>query len=341
MIPSGEQFLYFFSSILSDIQNLGKNASKFTPRSILIVKLDEIGDMATATHVFEHLKTRYPNSSITLLCKPFVKNLIANDPNVDEIIISESEWKKKYDLVVELRGNWKTLFKAIRFWPKMRGDRGSVRWRNKKLGGQVHEVLTNYQIIEPLLDSDSLVPPQIHLSQEDEDYANSFIQETGIDKFALIHAGARRELRRWDLSNYAELCTYLRENHKLSIVLVGGEEDEIINEKIQSLCTYNLHSIAGKNSLTQFAALAKKASLFVGNESGPIHIAAAMNTPLIGIYGPGVADIFYPYGDNSRVLHKILECNPCDQINCKYPDDPCINRVTLEEVKLTTSELLN
>lgn len=339
-MPSREQFLYFSSSILSKVQNIGKNPAKFKSPEILIIKLDEIGDMATATHVFEHLKNEHPDSTITLLCKPIVKSLVENDPNLSNIITSVGEWNKSYELLIDLRGTWKTFFKSIRYWPKMRFDRGTVRWKNKKSGGQTHEVLTNFNVIKPLINSDNITPPNLYPSVEDEKYADSFVSDTGMDKFAIIHAGARRALRRWDPANYAELCTFLREQYKLSVVLAGGEEDINVNEKIQSLCSYKLHSIAGENSLLQFAALAKKATLFIGNESGPLHIAAATKIPVIGLYGPGVKDVFYPYGDNTKVLHQILECNPCDQINCIYPDNPCINRTTVNEVKLELANLL-
>jgi ADP-heptose:LPS heptosyltransferase len=92
--------------------------------------------------------------------------------------------------------------------------------------------------------------------------------------------------------------------------------------------------------LRDFAALCQKARVFVGNESGPMHIAAASQIPTIGLFGPGEPPIFAPHGKKATYIHHKLECNPCDQIHCIYPENPCINRISVAEVKEKIVELL-
>ncbi|MBC7425120.1 MAG: hypothetical protein H7321_01190, partial [Bacteroidia bacterium] len=150
MFPSSEQWLFLANSYLSKFFGIKGKSDAEKIKTILVVKLDEIGDMATATHVFKLLKRNYPDSKITLLCKSFNRSLMKNDPNIDEIITNTDEFNKRFDIVVELRGTWKTFFKSILHPPKYRVDRGTVRLRNR--GNQLHEVDTNFEIIKPLLE---------------------------------------------------------------------------------------------------------------------------------------------------------------------------------------------
>ena len=306
----------------------------------MVIKLDEIGDMTYALHVFDHLKQRYPSARLVLLCKPFVSPLVVHHPGISEIIYSIPHGVK-FDVIVELRGNWNTLKYALHQMPNRRLDRGTVRLKNKMEGGQKHEVLTNFQIIEPLLDQGSIpMTPKIYLDEPSMGDVTKVIKENHLTQYAVIHCGARRILRQWPTSNFASLVKLLHSKYNLKCVFAGTEEDEsTINEVIAMsgiegiVCTRNF-------SLLHFSALVDKAALFIGNESGPLHIAAVMNTPLVGIYGPGVKDVFYPIGENSRVVHHVLDCNPCDQIHCVRPENPCIQLASVLEVEQKIHEIL-
>ncbi len=89
-----------------------------------------------------------------------------------------------------------------------------------------------------------------------------------------------------------------------------------------------------------FYEVVKNAGIFIGNESGPLQIADIANIPCIGIFGPGVPKVFYPKNANSRILHEILDCNPCDQIHCVHPKNPCIERISTDMVKREINDLL-
>ena len=156
-VDMNEKVLFFANLLVSRLVNaigmLGRvPARKLGPSpKILVVKWDEIGDMAAAVHVFGTLRSAYPGAEITVLCKPFVSSLIANDSTVDSVITSVDAWTQRYDVVVELRGTWKTLGRslALRTMPKYRVDRGWIRFLQR--GKQPHEVMTNYRVIMPLL----------------------------------------------------------------------------------------------------------------------------------------------------------------------------------------------
>ncbi|MBU6324565.1 MAG: glycosyltransferase family 9 protein [Bacteroidetes bacterium] len=329
LLPDAEQRLYLANMLLSSlIRRLRRKQPDI--RHILCVKLDEIGDMATCTHVFALLKKRYPEARLSVLCKPFNRELLAHDPHVDEILTDVAQWNRRFDLVAELRGTWNTFFKSLRYLPKLRVDRATVRFAQR--GKQAHELQTNFRIVEPLLRGIPFEPAQLYPGTAAEQETGAWLHNNVNGPFAVLHTGARRELRRWPAERFAALARQLHAQYGLSIVLPGGPDEQEALQALAATMEVPVQVFPAQFSLNHFAALCVKAALFVGNESGPLHIACAMNAPVVGIYGPGVREVFYPWSERNALVHHVLECNPCDQIHCVYPDSPCIRRASLEEV---------
>ena len=325
--------------------------------------------MAAAVHVFGTLKSAYPDAKITVLCKPFVASLIAGDPVVDEVITSIEDWRECYDVVVELRGTWKTLRKslALRTMPKYRVDRGWVRFLQR--GDQPHEVVTNERIIRPLLGEGqpiakrALYPSaeEIAAAQVWSDWALSSqfsnheystevtsvfpVSDAMSNKnaagYAILHTGARRELRRWPLDRFVALSKWLLQEKKLMPIWVGtADEEQQLNDAFALGAAGKKWVAPEGSSLLSFYAFIASSKLYVGNESGPLQLADIAEIPMVAIYGPGVPDVFYPMSARSRVLHDVLDCNPCDQIHCVRPSDRCIDRIGLAAVQLAVNEVL-
>jgi ADP-heptose:LPS heptosyltransferase len=295
-----------------------------------------------------------------------VASLIAGDPAVDAVITDIEDWQERHDLVVELRGTWKTLWKSLALptMPKYRVDRGWVRFLQR--GNQPHEVVTNERIIRPLLGEGqpiakrALYPSaeEIAAAQVWSDWAlsgggsaqvdPSFNQSEGKETdsaefagYAILHTGARRELRRWPLDRFVALSKWLLQEKKLVPIWVGTSDEE------QQLYEAFVFGAAGKkwvapegSSLLSFHAFIASSKLYVGNESGPLQLADIAEIPLVAIYGPGVPNVFYPRSARSQVLHEVLGCNPCEQIHCVSPSDRCIDRIGLAAVKFAVNDVL-
>lgn len=336
--PSNEQWLYLFNMLVSRWVNAGKQIDKYYPKNILCIKWDEIGDMATCTHVFSLLKKKFPKAMIHVITKKYSAGLLENHPAVYLVSTDLDAWNKKYDLVIELRGTWKTLWRTFRYYPRLRFDRGTIRIRQR--GHQPHETVTNYNIIAPLLGNISNERPQLFPSEKNQKKVQQFLEQNNIHQYCVIHAGARSALRRWTDNGFAQLADWLQEEKKLKVVFAGIPEEEPQIAKITDKMKTGAMLFTQNFDLLDLAFLLQHASLFVGNESGPLHIADAMNTAIVGLYGPGVKDVFYPQNPKARVIHHILECNPCDQITCVHPENPCMHRITLEEVKSAVNELV-
>ncbi|MBR9859619.1 glycosyltransferase family 9 protein [bacterium] len=329
-----EKLLYFCSSICSWIINTRKARS--TVKTILIIKLDEIGDMVTSLHVFKHLHHQYPEAKMHLVCK---KMNFAFFKYVDYVDVSESISSTiAPDIIVDLRGDFNSLFYALKSKAFKRVDRGSIRMKNKFSGGQKNELDTNFEIIQDIVDT--ALPDfnnEIILSQEEQVKVSTYLTENEVEKFALLHLGARDAARRWPIERFAVIADYLIEEYGMTVVLAGGPEDKERNEACSALTKNKVLNIAGEYNLLDFAGFCSKASLFIGNESGPMHIASSMGCSLIGLFGPGVKDVFYPRGENVRIHHYFLDKNHTKQTI----DNSTIFKISVEEVQHSVDELIS
>jgi ADP-heptose:LPS heptosyltransferase len=200
-------------------------------------------------------------------------------------------------------------------------------------------VLTNLQLVSSIIEpKNQETNPRIYTSAADRKKAADFLVDNGIGQFVIIHAGARKALRKWN--GYPQLATYLRQRG-LDIVFTGDHTEVSEIKKLQQQIPFQTYSIAGLFNLTELSALLSMSKLFMGNESGPLHIAAVSGAPALGLYGPGEPHVFYPWGKHTAVIHHILECNPCDQIHCVHPDNTCMQRIQLQEVVEKVERLLS
>jgi ADP-heptose:LPS heptosyltransferase len=338
-----EDFIYASSICCSTWINGFKKPQSLHVARILIVKLDEIGDMVNAVPVFQELKKKYPAASQTLWCKPFVKSLMEPMPAIDHIVLSTKELSGKYDLIIELRGTFESIGYALLHPPQYRLDRASIRLKNKlNKGAHPHEVFTNLQIIAPLLNEIPSEPSiLLSFSPSDENIAQQFLVQNKINRFAVLHCGARKKLRQWKEANFIQAANYLKKEHALDIIFAGDETDIPMVSRMQAALDFKSYSVANSFSLSAFGALCKQAQVFLGNESGPLHIAAASGCSVLGLFGPGEPKVFYPWGAKAHFLHEVLECNPCDQINCKYPNNTCMDRISVAAVKEKLNEIIS
>ncbi|CAN5453252.1 glycosyltransferase family 9 protein [soil metagenome] len=341
-IAQVDKIIYAISVVLSRSINRKRNASTEIIEKILIIRLDEIGDLCYTSPVFELLRKRYPKSHITLWCREFAYSLVSEDPHLNKIITDKKELDQKYDLIVDLRGKWEGLYYAMKHRPQVRVDRGTVRLKNKRKGAHPHEAITNFEIIQPLLAEGTQLPPaKIYIAEKDKLTADKFLSDHQLTRFAVFHTGARRELRKWPADRFAAIASMLKNQYDLDIVFSGDKSDVNEIQEIQQLLPFKTFSIADVLNLGSFAAFVSKAAFYIGNESGPLHIASVSGTRCIGLFGPGEPFVFYPRGEQSAVLHHILSCNPCDQIHCVHPSHPCIQRITVTEVEEKIKSMLD
>lgn len=199
-----------------------------------------------------------------------------------------------------------------------------------------HEVEHQMKILSYLGAEPAHTKLELWTTPEDEHFARNVLNQYSIESNNLLIAfgiGAAWSLRRWPTSRFIELGKWLQENYNAYILIVAGKNEKDmgfqIERELQSKRTINL---AGKTTLREMASIFRFCKLFVGNDSGPMHVAAAAGVCSVGLFGPGEYGRFKPWGSNHEVVHLGFSCNPCSE-NCKFEEPYCIKEITVSQVK--------
>jgi ADP-heptose:LPS heptosyltransferase len=329
-----EQLLFLKSAMYQWLNRI--KLGKIDPdqiRSVLVVKCDEIGDMVNALHIFPLLRKALPHAEIELYCKKMNTPLVRNFEEISRIHHTPNELKSHYDLRIDLRGNRQSLQMAKKDASAHYLGRGKVRIINKLKGKQAHEVITNHRILAPILNDSNQqgMMPSFRWSESEKHKVEQFVERIA-GPFCVFHIGARDAARRWPQERFAELISYLALHHDQRIVIGGGpDEQQMVDDFLK---TYEIEglNLCGLFNVNEFAFLCSKATLFVGNESGPLHLAWVSSCPSIGLFGPGVPEIFYPIGNQHRVIHHYMGHQPGNPAS--------MLKIDVAEVKEYCDELL-
>lgn len=331
----------------------------FDPKRILVVKLDHIGDVILSTPVFSNLRNAYPNTKLHALCGKWGSVILENHPDVEKVIEYNSPVfcrseapttlrqtnqlfrqlrKHKYDLLIELRGDWRTIkFSALRPTPK-RLCRASLQIASK-LGfhrfSSIHETSKNLDVLMQVGIPTPIQNATFAISTKNDQWALSFLADHQIKQtlpIITIHPGSPIDIKRWKPERFAELANWLITQKRAQVLFVGVSDEIQLITQIQALMQYESINFAGKTTLPQLASILQKSSMFIGNDSGPMHLAAAVGIPTIGLYGPGDPKRFGPVGEKCYTIQKKNDCPPCTGDICKFGDEGCLAMIQVKDV---------
>ncbi|MEW6606591.1 MAG: glycosyltransferase family 9 protein [bacterium] len=341
-----------------------KRISQHHWQRILVIKLIAIGDLVVALPTIKALRKSFPEAYLTILVTPRVKQVVEGCPYLDRIIyydilntgifglfkIISLLRKEEFDVVLELDHYYRitsliTFFAGIKnrvgFDLPGQGRRGLVTTKVPYLV-QRHEVETFLEaarVIGADISEKALV--EIWVSEQDREYVNRFLKKVGImeqDLLIGIHPGTGPSAisRRWAPEKFGKLADWLIKEKKAKVIFTGANSEmKLINESVKFMTSQPIIA-AGKMNLKQFANLCQRCKLFISVDTGPLHIAAAMKTPVIGLYGPNTPLKWGPYGKQHITIYKNLPCSPCTKqylgqvSKCKNPK--CMEEITVEEV---------
>lgn len=331
----------------------------FAPERILVVKLDHLGDVLLATPVFSNLRKSYPNTELHALTGAWSRVILDNHPDVDRVLEYNSPafcrsgqptsfknaWQLyrqlcnyKYDLLIELRGDWRIVwFALLRVTPR-RINRASLQIANKLGAAQfsgTHETTRNLDVLKRSAIPTPIQTTTFSVTAEDRNWASNFLQKHRIrveQPIIVIHPGSPMPLKRWQPERFAELADWLIAQREAQILFVGVKNEIPIISQVQNLMKGKSTNIAGKTTITQLASILHISNVFIGNDSGPMHLAAAVGTQTIGLYGPGDPKRFGPVGDKCQTIKKKQDCPPCLGATCRFGTDGCMSKIKVDDV---------
>ncbi|MFH1837583.1 MAG: glycosyltransferase family 9 protein [Candidatus Omnitrophota bacterium] len=328
--------------LMFSVRFFRKNQDKRSEK-ILIIRADHIGDVVAATSVLGPLKRAYPEAEIDFLAPSWAKVILGENPYIKSFVEFDAPWFSRkrsnimswleginkmaniikdrgYDTVIDLRGDFRQITAMFLAGVKNRISYGitgggflltqCVRY---KLG--LHETERNTELLKPLGIESPISEPEIYLSEKDKSKAELLKKETGINnKYAVIHMVPGHSTKKWDINKFRKVARYIRKEKKLKTVFVGSIDDRgYINEVIEGENDIDTINLVGKTDLAVLGHILKDAFLFLGVDSGPSHIAAAVKVPGVILFS-GINDPneWAPRSEKMRIIYpgegKGLEC---------------------------------
>jgi len=334
-------------------------------KSILIVRTAYIGDVVMTLPIIKVIKTKFPQARITFLTCHSALPLLENNPHLEAVLAYDPFWfyktglrdwwiflwklrEKRYDLVIEARADIRDLALIVLFC-KARyklsyavGGGASLLSHVVDYPGLTHKVDYHLHLASYLGCSLDDLDGGLYLGAEELQHGRRILADQGVTgQFIAVHPGSRLLLKRWPLPRCAELCDSLASRYHLPIVFVGAAAEIPLVESIQAVMAHDTISLAGKLTLRELAALLRRAAVFICNDSAPMHIAAAMGTATIAIFGPSKSRETGPYGVVCRVVEKEMACRiTCDESNCQFSRfHACMEDISVGEVLSAVNQL--
>jgi lipopolysaccharide heptosyltransferase II len=255
--------------------------------------------------------------------------------------------KRDFDLSVDLHGLAKSAFLVWLAGARYRLGSANTTGMKELSGffskeippgpGDIHTVERNLAVVRYLGGATDRPEFKFKIDQDLKKEVADLLVRGGFDPEApliVIHPGAGWLSRRWPVERFARLINRLKEELSLQPVIVGGAEggskEERLFEQLFSLIRVPVIDLVRRLSLKQLIVLLDRAALFLGNEAGPMHLAAALGKPLVAIIGPTRPELTGPFGPKARIVRQAVSCAPCRERNC--PDLKCMKAIEVGDV---------
>ncbi len=340
-------------------------------KKILLIRLRRIGDVIMTTPAVTLLKNHLPGAALTYLVEEPYRRLVHGNPCLDKVIAVEKKQKfrdfvrlileiraEHYDALLDFHGgpraSWITFFSGaklkIGYGIKHKGflyDIRVPRGRPGHEGGFVHSVENHVNLVRALglVFEGSDIPPLFFPdpTKQEARRVQKILEDKGFvsSKNIVLHIGAGNDFRDWGTKNIAALVRRLAEHTGLKVVLVGSAsaDDKKTEAEIMAVVaadgaqtSNNILSLVGELNLAELKGLVARSALFIGPDSGPMHIAASTTTPIVAYFGPTLPAHFAPWRAKAAIIEKEMDCRPCKQRRCMTADFRCLQTVAPEEV---------
>ena len=335
---------------------------KNSPQNILVIKLRYIGDVLLCTPVFRALRTVFPMAKVVCLVNPGTEEILHNNPHVDEVLLIHRTdlltqvrflrkiRSRRFDCVLDLtNGDRSAIITMVTGAPLRIGFNHENRWNRMVYSqgiqasyGSMHMLEYHAHALQSLGIAPHLGTPEVFVGEQDEQRAYDLLQEHQLwnRSWIMVHPTARYWFKAWPPERFASLSDWFVKRG-YPVVLVGNAQDQLVEEKIYGITRHKPLSFIGKTSLLELAALMKRSALFIGNDGGPMHIAAAVGCPVLALFGPSDPAVWGPRGKKTSVLYKGLDCRDCFYPGCFRGEESCMKQISVEEVCSAAIQMLS
>jgi len=327
-------------------------------KNILIVKLSAIGDVIHALPVAHALKQRYPEARITWVVEKPAYELLTNNPAIDEIIVFDKPKFKSiagvltngyqltkqlkahhFDVAIDLQGLLKSAAISYLSGASQRFVYCNAREGSHLISERVCGEHQNGHVVDRYLDVaahlackvEKVVFP-LHITEQEIRTAEAIAKQAGLqlaNPYVVLAPGTNWASKCWPTAHFAKLADKLYDANVIP-VLIGGPNDQRLAQEIIANTQVPPIDLTGKTSMKQLAYITKGAQAFVGGDTGPMHLAVAVGTQVVTMFGPTDPKRNGPYGQHT-VLLATVPCQGCWQHNCPKKID-CLATISVDEV---------
>ncbi len=326
-------------------------------RRILVVEVNWLGDVLFSTPFIKAVRKKFKNAYIACLTAPRTIEVLERNPHINEIILYDeteehrsvlgkvrlilSLKKKKFDAAILLHRSFTKACIAYLAGIKIRigyvteKRRAILTYPIEPPEVPLHKVDYFLRIASSIGCDISDKNYEFFIAEKEKKYINKKLSEGGVgenDFVVLMNPGANWPPKRWSEENFARLSDLLIANYGVKVVISGAVKDRERAERIKELMKERALNLAGKTNLKQLGALAERANVVISGDTGPMHIAVAMKSNVIALFGPTSPALTGPYGSgNYKVIQKDVGCEiPCYEVECN--NRKCMDAITVEDV---------
>lgn len=336
---------------------------------ILLIRLRKIGDVLLMVPAIRALRQKFPEAFVAALVNAGTEEVLSGNPLLDEILVFNPQWKK-LPFPERIKKEWEFVWQVRRHRFDLvinftEGDRGAFLSLASGAGYKIgvlrkdtsfwwkkfvfHELIdlsgVRGHVIEQLLEIPRRMGIEIQdkrleifYDSEDEAKINQLLSKAGITKQNIlvhIHPTSHWFFKCWRDEGLAEVIDTLQERNGLQVILTSGPDQRELHKvnHIVNLCRSRPINLAGQLTLKQMAALSHRCRLFIGVDTAPMHIAAAVGTPVVALFGPSGENSWGPWGEGHIVIKKDMPCRPCGKDGCGgSKKSRCLEEITAGEV---------
>ena len=348
---------------------------------ILVVRLRLIGDVVLTTPLLRALRRRYPDAHLTYVVEPAAAPIVRGNPHINTLLVVPKArglgrlrddlsiaWKlrrENFDITIDLHGGpraaWLTWASGAptRIGYNIKGRSWMYSHVVHRTADEAprHSVANQWDLLGPL-GIGAADPTRDPVEMTEEPQAAASVERrlraagnSGAHPLVVIHVSAGNPFRRWPRESFEALVTTLaRRDPERRILLTSGPADAHVANATAAAARANLGPLAqavpdvGEFDLAELRALVGRAAVYIGGDSGPLHMASTTRTPIVALLGPTLPERSRPWRDRQLRAETVdagpLSCRPCDQRRCIPGDFRCLTRISPEQVRAAVERVL-
>lgn len=339
-------------------------------RKLLVRSTNWIGDAVMTTPALRSIRHNFPDAEITVLALPWVADIFLASPHVDHVFLYQKDdlhegflgklrlakdlRQEQFDAAILLQNAFEAAFITFLARIPVRGGyttdaRGLLLTHGVKKKPDIkgkHQVHYYQEMVEGLGLTTGEENLELTLSEESLQWAEDFVQglkDKGGAKIVGLNPGASYgPAKKWPAEKFTALAKQFSENPDTFILVFGTDDDKAVAHQIHNSVKSDqkVVDLCGKTTLSQAMALISKCNVFVTNDSGLMHVSAALKTPTIAIFGSTNHVTTGPYSENASIVRSEMECSPCLKTHCPKKHFQCMENVTVQDVFHATQQYL-